>query len=158
MHCGSKLSHILSVFTLYKKPLDWSTNFFKKCMFIDQTIFCKYPMESIELQTFSLGVTQSFVPLIAGLLALTITLMIKDLATSLVKGIYFKYDNTFNEGDRVIIDDENAVITHIGFLTTRFAIPKTDGKMVWRYVANQQLFELKIEKVVWDKEDFSKDK
>ena len=114
-------------------------------------------MDPVELQEFSLNAIQSFQPMISGLIALIITLMIKDLATSLVKGLYFRYNNTFNNGDRVIIDNENAVITDIGFLTTRFAIHKTGGKMVWRYVANERLFDLKIEKVVWFDQSLSKE-
>ena len=93
------------------------------------------------------------IPLISGLTILVITLWFKDLATSIAKGLMFKLSKSFNEGDKVIIDGEHAVIVKIGMTETVFAINKTEegSKKIethWRFVYNERIPFLQLSKIV----------
>lgn len=93
-------------------------------------------------------------PFIGALLVLVITLMFKDFASQIAKGMSFKMNKAFQEGDKVILDGEKALIVKIGITTTVFGIQKKggdlDGDYVWRYVPNERIPFLKIEKIIFD--------
>jgi len=93
-------------------------------------------------------------PFIAALFALVITLMFKDYATKIAKGLAFKMNPAFKEGDKVILDGERALIVKIGNTETVFGINKNggefDGDYIWRYVPNERIPSLKIEKIIFD--------
>ena len=80
--------------------------------------------------------------------------MIKDFATKLSKGIAFSMNKQFQEGDKVLIDGERALIVKIGLTQSVFGISKSngefDGDYVWRYVPNEKIENLKIEKIIFD--------
>ena len=80
--------------------------------------------------------------------------MIKDFATKLSKGIAFSMNKQFKEGDKVVLDGERALIVKIGLTQTVFGIEKDSGQFrgdyVWRYVPNERIEMLKLEKVVFD--------
>jgi hypothetical protein len=63
-------------------------------------------------------------------------------------------NKSFQEGDKVILDGERALIVKIGLTQTVFGITKSngewDGDYVWRYVPNERIPYLKLEKVVFD--------
>jgi hypothetical protein len=61
-------------------------------------------------------------------------------------------NRAFGEGDRVKIDDSDAIIVKIGLRQTVFSIIKEDGDYVWRYVPNEMISMLKLEKVIYDAE------
>ena len=60
----------------------------------------------------------------------------------------------FREGDKVILDGERALIVKIGVTETVFGVTKNsgefDGDYVWRYVPNERISFLKLEKVIFD--------
>ena len=66
----------------------------------------------------------------------------------------FQLNKHFNEGDKVILDGERALIIKIGLSETVFGIIKDggqwDGDYVWRYVPNERIPTLRLEKVVYD--------
>lgn len=85
----------------------------------------------------------------AGLLiGITLSLMAKDYVSNLAKGLIFKFDPMFNEGDSVIVDGEYAIIVKIGVTNTTFSIVKPNGDQVWRFVNNAHVSDLKLEKIV----------
>ncbi|SVB09513.1 uncharacterized protein METZ01_LOCUS162367 [marine metagenome] len=102
----------------------------------------------------SLGLTDILMPWIAVLMSIMIAIWFKDWATKLAKGIAFKLNPQFKEGDKVILDGERALIVKIGMTETVFGITKTggewDGDYIWRYVPNDRIPFLKLEKVVFD--------
>ena len=103
-------------------------------------------IEELSLTT-SMQLTAFLMPWLTILVSIIMAMMIKDWATSLAKGIKFKLNNAFNPGDIVILDDEEAVIIAIGITKTVFE--KVDERgIVWRYVPNERLAFLKLEKVV----------
>lgn len=81
------------------------------------------------------------------------SLMAKDWTMALAKGLLFKWDPMFAEGDTVIIDGERAVIVKIGLTRTTFAIDKPSGDQAWRFVHNSHVNELKLEKIVREARD-----
>ena len=93
-------------------------------------------------------------PFIVALLMLVIALWFKDFATKIAKGLAFSLNKSFQEGDKVILDGERALIVKVGLTQTVFGITKSngewDGDYVWRYVPNERIPYLKLEKVVFD--------
>ena len=93
-------------------------------------------------------------PFIVALLMLVVSLWFKDFATKIAKGLSFSMNKSFQEGDKVILDGERALIVKVGLTQTVFGITKSngewDGDYVWRYVPNERIPFLKLEKVVFD--------
>ena len=54
---------------------------------------------------------------------------------------------SFKEGDKVILDGQVAMIIKIGFTQTVFGVYSDDG-YTWRYIPNQKIDSIKLEKVV----------
>jgi hypothetical protein len=71
----------------------------------------------------------------------------KDYATSLAKGLKFKMNPAFNEGDEVLLDGELSMIVKIGTRETVFGV-YSDRGYTWRYVPNERIPYLKLEKVI----------
>ena len=103
----------------------------------------------------ALQITELFLPYIGMVMIVIIGFMIKDYATKLSKGIAFSMNSQFKEGDHVLLDGERALIVKIGLTQTVFGIQKTngefDGDYIWRYVPNERIDFLKLEKIVFDK-------
>ena len=70
---------------------------------------------------------ENYSDLIIGLLTLLVGLSIRDWATAFVKGARFRFDPSFAEGDKVILDDQQAMIVKIGLNTTVFGVYGDDG-------------------------------
>lgn len=91
-------------------------------------------------------------PFLTGFLVLILSLWVKDLGSVLVKGLTFKYSRDFNEGDKVVLEGEEAIIVKIGFTQTVFGVyRKSESGSIthyWRFVANERIPFLNIEKVV----------
>lgn len=77
---------------------------------------------------------------------------VKDLATNFVAGFSFWMNRAFNVGDTVYIDSQKAIIVRIGIRQTIFQI-EDDRGITWRYVWNDRIKNLKMEKIVRDIED-----
>ena len=103
----------------------------------------------IEIGDITMSFSEIMTPILMVLLSYLVTLWIKDLLTKLAKGLIFKFDNSFNEGDTVLIDNENAIIVKIGITYTVFGITKEDGRYTWRYVPNEKITSLKLEKIIF---------
>ena len=74
-------------------------------------------------------------------------LALKDYSVSFIKGLKFKLNSQFNEGDKVLLDGEQAMIIKIGMGTTVFGVYSKDG-YTWRYISNTKIESLKLEKIV----------
>ena len=99
-------------------------------------------------------ITEFLMPFIGMLVMIIIAMMIKDWAMKVAKGMAFAFNKSFSEGDKVILDGERALIVKIGMTQTVFGITKKggewDGDYVWRYVPNEKISGLKLEKVIFD--------
>ena len=103
-------------------------------------------IEELTLAT-GLSITSFLMPWIAVLVSIIMALLVKDWATSFAKGLKFKMNRDFNPGDIVLLDSEEAVIITIGLTKTVFEKVNKRG-LVWRYVPNERLAFLKLEKVI----------
>ena len=74
-------------------------------------------------------------------------LALKDYSVSFIKGLKFKLNSQFKEGDKVLLDGEQAMIIKIGMGTTVFGVYGRDG-YTWRYISNNKIESLKLEKIV----------
>ena len=102
-------------------------------------------MPTLESQTLQL--TNFLLPWIGILLSAIIAIMFKDWATSLAKGLEFKWNPAFNEGDTIILDGQEGMIVKIGTRETVFSVYSDNG-LIWRYVPNERIVFLKLEKVM----------
>jgi small-conductance mechanosensitive channel len=96
-------------------------------------------------------------PIIHVFLVGILALMIKDFLSSVAKGMRFCLSRTFGEGDKVKVDGEDAIIVKIGLTQTTFSIIKSNGDYVWRFVPNEMISELQLEKVIFHKEQENSD-
>ena len=100
-----------------------------------------------DLNTLSMDLTGMLLPWIAVLLSLIVAIWFKDFATGLAKGLKFKFDPAFNEGDEVLLDGELSMIVKIGARQTVFGVYSERG-YTWRYVPNERIPYLKLEKAI----------
>ena len=111
-------------------------------------------METISPQLAALEMTEFLLPYIGMVMIVIFGFMLKDFATKMSKGIAFSMNKQFQEGDHVLIDGERALIVKIGFTQTVFGVTKSngefDGDYVWRYVPNERIDYLKLEKIIFD--------
>ena len=111
-------------------------------------------METITPQIAAVEMTEFLLPYIGMVLIVIFGFMLKDFATKMSKGIAFSMNKQFQEGDHVLIDGERALIVKIGFTQTVFGVTKSngefDGDYVWRYVPNERIDYLKLEKIIFD--------
>tara|TARA_B100000902_G_C27307117_1_gene916157 strand:- start:2062 stop:2514 length:453 start_codon:yes stop_codon:yes gene_type:complete len=103
--------------------------------------------EIMSASGVGLEVTNLIMPFISALVLLVITLWFKDFATKIAKGMMFKINKSFNEGDSVILDGNDALIVKIGLSETVFGVYGDRG-YTWRYVPNERIPMLKLEKVI----------
>ena len=97
-------------------------------------------MPAIELSQF-------YVEFAGFVLTLIVALAMRDWATSLIKGLKFKMNKAFTEGDKVILDGCPALIVKIGMSETVFGVYGKEG-YTWRYVPNERIAFSKLEKIV----------
>ena len=100
-----------------------------------------------DLNTLSMDLTGMLLPWIAVLISLIVAIWFKDFATGLAKGLKFKFDPAFNEGDEVLLDGELSMIVKIAARQTVFGVYSERG-YTWRYVPNERIPYLKLEKVI----------
>ena len=99
------------------------------------------------MEQLGLDVTDLLMPWISVLISLLVAIWMKDYATSLAKGLKFKMNPAFNEGDEVLLDGELSMIVKIGTRETVFGVYSESG-YTWRYVPNERIPYLKLEKVI----------
>jgi len=100
-----------------------------------------------EIALESIKITEFILPWLGILLSLMIAIWVKDFATALAKGLKFKMNPAFKEGMKVILDGKDAIIVKIGATETVFGV-YSDRGYTWRYVPNEKISGLKLEKVI----------
>ena len=107
----------------------------------------KLMLEQPSLQGLTTDLTDFILPWISILISLVVAIWFKDFATSFAKGMAFSMSKAFNEGDKVLLDGVDAIIVKIGIKNTVFGLYGDRG-YTWRYVPNERIAMLKLEKVV----------
>ena len=109
-----------------------------------------------QITNLSLEFSELILPYLGVMISIVFFLWFKDYATGIAKGLKFKIDPHFQEGDEVWLEDEPAVILKIGTSTTIFGIVNGRGN-VWRFIDNERIFEMKLEKIISDKIHYDTD-
>ena len=108
----------------------------------------------ITAEMAAIEMTEFLLPYIGMVMIVIFGFMLKDFATKMSKGIAFSMNKQFQEGDHVLIDGERALIVKIGLTQTVFGVTKSGGDFdtdyVWRYVPNERIEFLKLEKIIFD--------
>tara|TARA_R100000278_G_scaffold30916_2_gene28542 strand:- start:505 stop:942 length:438 start_codon:yes stop_codon:yes gene_type:complete len=105
-------------------------------------------MQELEsLESLSLELSTLLLPWISVLISIVFVFWFKDFATSLAKGLKFKQNPLFNEGDKVLLEGQDAIIVKIGLRSTVFGL-YTDRGYTWRVIANERLEYVKLEKII----------
>ena len=99
------------------------------------------------MEQLGLDLTDMMMPWITILVSLIVAVWLKDYATGLAKGLKFKLNPAFNEGDEVLLDGELAMIVKICTRETVFGV-YSDRGYTWRYVPNERIPYVKLEKVI----------
>ena len=122
---------------------------------MNDKIAIQLPSNILSPQLAAVEITEFLLPYIGMVLIVIFGFMLKDFATKMSKGIAFSMNKQFKEGDHVLIDGERALIVKIGFTQTVFGVTKSngefDGDYVWRYVPNERIDYLKLEKIIFDR-------
>ena len=95
----------------------------------------------------AMKLTEILVPWIAVLFSIMIAFWLKDFAQNFMIGLKFRMNSAFNEGDKVILDGNDALIVKIGMRDTVFGVYSDKG-YTWRYVPNVKIPNLKLEKII----------
>ena len=95
----------------------------------------------------SIKITEFLMPWITILISLIIALMLKEVSSSIAKGLKFKMSKIFVPGDVVLLEGNEAIIIKVGLTTTVFESIRDEG-LIWRYVPNEKIQSLKLEKVI----------
>jgi len=95
----------------------------------------------------SIKITEFLMPWITILISLIIALMLKEVSSSIAKGLKFKMSKVFVPGDVVLLEGNEAIIIKVGLTTTVFESIRDEG-LIWRYVPNEKIQSLKLEKVI----------
>jgi len=101
-------------------------------------------------ESLALYTSELIGPFLGMILILIASFMFKDFIMKFGKGIAFSMNSQFREGDHVLLDNEAALIVKIGMTQTVFGINKASGDYIWRYVPNERISHLKLEKVVFN--------
>ena len=107
----------------------------------------QYMQELESLESLSFELTTLLLPWISVLISIVFVFWFKDFATSLAKGLKFKQNPLFNEGDKVLLEGQDAIIVKIGLRSTVFGL-YTDRGYTWRVIANERLEYVKLEKII----------
>jgi len=89
---------------------------------------------------------------ITAVIALSIGLIVKDILSNFTSGVMFYLNKTFNEGDHAYLDGQICIIVKIGLRFTVFEFEK-DGHKCWRYIANDRVKYLTLEKIISIKQE-----
>ena len=95
----------------------------------------------------SIKITEFLMPWVTILISLIIALMLKEVSSSIAKGLKFKMSKVFVPGDVVLLEGDEAIIIKVGLTTTVFESIRDQG-LIWRYVPNEKVQSLKLEKVI----------
>ena len=101
----------------------------------------------MDMETQTAQLTEFILPWVGILISLIIAVWVKDIATGLAKGLKFQMNKAFNEGDKVLLQGNDAVIIKIGVSETVFGVYSDKG-YIWRYVPNERIHTLKLEKII----------
>lgn len=97
-------------------------------------------LPTIELSDF-------YIEFIGYALSILVIMWIKDAITAFMEGMKFRNNKHFKEGDKVLLEGQQAMIISIGWRQSVFGVYGKDG-YTWRFIPNKRIETLKLEKIV----------
>ena len=97
-------------------------------------------LPTIELSDF-------YIEFIGYALSILVMLWIKDAIGSFLEGMKFRNNKHFKEGDKVLLEGQQAMIITIGWRQSVFGVYGKDG-YTWRFIPNKRIESLNLEKIV----------
>ena len=97
-------------------------------------------LPTIELSDF-------YIEFIGYALSILVMLWIKDAIGSFLQGLKFRNNKHFQEGDKVLLEGQQAMIITIGWKQSVFGVYGEKG-YTWRFIPNNKIESLKLEKIV----------
>lgn len=88
-----------------------------------------------------------YIEFIGYALSLLIMLWIKDAIAAFMEGMKFRSNKHFKEGDKVLLEGQQAMIISIGWRQSVFGVYGETG-YTWRFIPNKKIENLKLEKIV----------
>ena len=95
----------------------------------------------------TIDISDFYTDFIAYALSILIMLWIKDVIAAFVEGMKFRNNKHFKEGDKVLLEGQQAMIIKIGWRQSVFGVYGKDG-YTWRFIPNKRIEFLKLEKIV----------
>ena len=95
----------------------------------------------------TIEISDFYIEFIGYALSILVMLWIKDAIGSFLEGMKFRNNKHFKEGDKVLLEGQQAMIITIGWRQSVFGVYGKDG-YTWRFIPNKRIESLKLEKIV----------
>ena len=92
----------------------------------------------------------SLIPIIIPVIIIVLLAIMKSEIMNIVKGIAFRKNSDFQEGDPVFLEGRKARIVKIGMLKTKIYMLDKKGITTVRIFRNSDMEKLKLEKILKD--------
>ena len=92
-------------------------------------------------------ISDFYMELLGFAISILVIMWLKDAMASLLESLKFRNSKHFKEGDKVILDGQDAMIISIGWWKTVFGIYGEKG-YTWRFISNKKIENIKLEKIV----------
>tara|TARA_B110000285_G_scaffold48761_1_gene55269 strand:+ start:2019 stop:2390 length:372 start_codon:yes stop_codon:yes gene_type:complete len=94
-----------------------------------------------------LELSDFYVEFIEIALSILVIMWVKDTIGSFMEGMKFRTNKHFKEGDKVLLEGQQAMIISIGWRQSVFGVYGEAG-YTWRFIPNKKIESLKLEKIV----------
>ena len=95
----------------------------------------------------TIEISDFYIEFIGYALSILVMLWLKDAIASFMEGMKFKMNPHFKEGDKVLLEGQQAMIITIGWKQSVFGVYGKDG-YTWRFIPNKRIELAKLEKIV----------
>ena len=95
----------------------------------------------------TIEISDFYIEFIGYALSILVMLWIKDAIGCFLQGLKFRNNKHFQEGDKVLLEGQQAMIITIGWKQSVFGVYGEKG-YTWRFIPNNKIESLKLEKIV----------
>ncbi len=95
----------------------------------------------------TIEISDFYIEFIGYALSILLIMWIKDAISAFMEGMKFRNNKHFKEGDKVLLEGQQAMIITIGWRQSVFGVYGEAG-YTWRFIPNKKIESLKLEKIV----------
>jgi len=95
----------------------------------------------------TIEISDFYIEFIGYALSILLIMWIKDAISAFMEGMKFRNNKYFKEGDKVLLEGQQAMIITIGWRQSVFGVYGEAG-YTWRFIPNKKIESLKLEKIV----------